>query len=351
MPSILAIINNNPAREAIADILKLAGYDVLEAVNGKQGVITATNMNPDLILCDLGANIMDGYVVLKIIRDYKGLKYIPFIFVTENSNWKDIRMAMSLGADDFITGPFSPSELLSAVEYRLRKALSRNLYREADIVPDVLVPEKVISTFSMSSFISNRDNRYYKSKQKIYEKGEHPLALYFIIKGTVKTYKTGESGKEYITGLPGEGDFFGHIAMLNGADYHDSAEALDDVILAIIPAFDFEKMMEVSSFARKYFIQLLVRNLEKELQLLRIAFDSLRKRIAHVLLELNKVSRDGGIKYSRSNLAALVGVTKESFVRTLSELREEGFIEIRSGTIFIIDSKGLLKLKTDSRER
>lgn len=351
MPNILAISNNNDILSSIVDILKLADYNVWEADNGKDGIIKARNLHPDLIVCALDSDIIDGYVVLKIIREHEALSFIPFIFVTEDDTPRNVRMGMNLGADDYITKPFSPSELLSALECRLKKAFKQQKYHIGHVATGVNESENSILPFSMSSFIGNRNSRYFRDRQKIYEEGELPLNLYFIIKGRVKTFKSVEYRREFITGLQGEGDFLGHIALLNGGNYNESAEAIGDVILAIIPVSNFEEIISVSSHARRYFIQLLVRNLEKkEAQLLSIAFDSLRKRIADVLLDLNKVFNYDGIKFSRSNLAALVGVPKESFVRMLSEMRDERIVEIRDGIIYIIDNDKLLALQNDRRD-
>ncbi len=108
----------------LAEILKMMNYKVFTAENGKIGVETALSEKPDLILCDIMMPVLDGYGVLHMLRKNSSTKNTPFIFLTAKTEREDFRKGMELGADDYITKPFNETELLKAIECRLKKAKS-----------------------------------------------------------------------------------------------------------------------------------------------------------------------------------------------------------------------------------
>ncbi|MFT4738126.1 MAG: DNA-binding response OmpR family regulator [Paraglaciecola sp.] len=121
MKKILLIEDNTDVRENIAEILELANFNVITAVNGKEGVDKAVNQQPDLIICDIMMPELDGYGVLHILSKNKNTAQIPFIFLTAKTEKDDFRRGMNMGADDYLTKPFEDTELLDAIESRLRK--------------------------------------------------------------------------------------------------------------------------------------------------------------------------------------------------------------------------------------
>src|SRR6188474_1651281 len=118
---ILIIEDNVEVRENTSEILELAGYNVVVAPNGKVGVELAQKEKPDLIICDIMMPELDGYGVLHILNKSNETAGIPFIFLTAKSEKTDIRKGMNLGADDYLTKPFDDTDLLNAIEARLRK--------------------------------------------------------------------------------------------------------------------------------------------------------------------------------------------------------------------------------------
>ena len=121
MTTILAIEDENSIRANIQDILELEGFDVLTAENGKVGVGLALKHCPDLIICDVSMPELNGYDVLVKLRQDPSTIEIPFIFLTGNASRADVRKGMSLGADDYLTKPFTPAELREAIATRLAK--------------------------------------------------------------------------------------------------------------------------------------------------------------------------------------------------------------------------------------
>jgi len=122
MKKILLIEDNDDIRENTAEILELANYKVVTAPNGKVGIETALAEQPDLIVCDIMMPVLDGYGVLHALHKNEAVKNIPFIFLTAKTERSDLRRGMELGADDYITKPFSGTELLNAIEGRIKKA-------------------------------------------------------------------------------------------------------------------------------------------------------------------------------------------------------------------------------------
>src|SRR5690606_41845304 len=104
--TVLIIEDNDDIREGTAEILELTGYRVITAAEGKTGVDMAMKHHPDLILCDIMMPELDGYGVLYMLGRHEETQHIPFIFLTAKSEKADVRKAMEMGADDYLTKPF-----------------------------------------------------------------------------------------------------------------------------------------------------------------------------------------------------------------------------------------------------
>src|SRR5579859_1470126 len=118
--SVILIIEDDPAiLENAIETLKLGGYDVLSAENGLDGVEMARTHLPDLIVSDIAMPRLDGFGTLLALRNDPNTLQIPFIFLTARVDRAAMRSGMELGADDYLTKPFTPNELLAAVASRL----------------------------------------------------------------------------------------------------------------------------------------------------------------------------------------------------------------------------------------
>jgi two-component system sensor histidine kinase/response regulator len=118
---ILVIEDELNIRENLQEMLEAKGYAIRTAPNGKQGVLEAIDFRPHLILCDVMMPKMDGFKVLEYVRKTSIVQNTPFIFLTARIDKSDIRLGMDLGADDYVTKPFTSKELLKAIESRLRR--------------------------------------------------------------------------------------------------------------------------------------------------------------------------------------------------------------------------------------
>ncbi|MBD2187709.1 EAL domain-containing response regulator [Pseudanabaena mucicola] len=121
MTTILVIEDVEALREEIMETLSYEGFDVLGAENGVVGVQIAQTYLPNLIICDIAMPELDGYGTLIALRKDPQTSMIPFIFLTAMTEKSDMRQAMQLGADDYLTKPFTSGELLGAISSRLQK--------------------------------------------------------------------------------------------------------------------------------------------------------------------------------------------------------------------------------------
>ncbi|ADI62997.1 EAL domain-containing response regulator [Trichormus azollae] len=121
MPKILVIEDEESVRENLLDLLQAEDFKTISADNGPIGLDLAISQLPDLILCDMMMPELDGYGVLTALRQEPLTATIPFIFITAKSAKSDFRQGMDLGADDYLTKPFTRSELLSAIKNKLEK--------------------------------------------------------------------------------------------------------------------------------------------------------------------------------------------------------------------------------------
>jgi len=134
MAKILVIEDEASIRENILELLEAENFEALGAANGKVGIKMAIAQIPDLIICDMMMPEIDGQGVLKALRAEPVTATIPFIFLTAKAEKTDIRLGMEQGADDYITKPCTPQELLKAIAIRLEKhqAISRQSQKTLD---------------------------------------------------------------------------------------------------------------------------------------------------------------------------------------------------------------------------
>lgn len=350
MEKILLIEDNPAICENVAEILALANYQVLTAANGKEGVSMALEHLPDLIVCDIMMPVLDGYGVLHMLHKNKALQTTPFIFLTAKAERTDMRKGMELGADDYITKPFEGTELLSAIESRLKRCAEIKHTPANGLQGFNMLLAASSGADQLSLLKEDRNTHHYKKKQSIYAAGNRPEYLYYLLQGKVKTYKRNDEGKELIIGLYNEGDFLGYNTLLEGGNYQENAEAMEDTALALIPHHDFEQLISSNPEVLGKFIRLLSREMaEKEQQLIGLAYNSLRKKVAEALIMLEKKYNTAGnknftIDISRENLAAVAGVAKESLIRTLGDFRDERLIALKEGQIAALSVKKLSEM-------
>lgn len=124
MYKVLVIEDEDFVRSNVRDILELSDFEPIAACNGAEGIEMAFQHQPDLIICDVMMPELDGHGVLKRLREEEKTATTPFIFLTARADRTDLRQGMKLGADDYLTKPFTPEELIESITVRLKKQAS-----------------------------------------------------------------------------------------------------------------------------------------------------------------------------------------------------------------------------------
>ena len=338
MKNRILFIEDDPIiRENSTDILEFANYEVVQAVDGKQGVELARITQPDLILCDIQMPKLDGYAVYQLISNDDYLKNIPFIFISSHNSYEDIRKAMSLGADDFLKKPYEESELLNAISTRLKKTSNlRNQKTNVENPVEYKNIEELINSFL------HRTAQNYLKNETIYCEDNLNNYLYLVKSGTIKTYKNTEDGKELITGFYYPNNFLGYLSLFGEIPHTEHAAAIEDAKLIKIEKQEIISILESHPHLTLKLLKLLANRFkDSKDKMLQMAYDSVKGRIAKTLLSLAKNNGQDHICISRSDLANLTGIAKETLIRNLSEFKESNLISIEKNNLKIIDSKKL----------
>ncbi|MEQ8323334.1 MAG: response regulator [Vicingaceae bacterium] len=347
MKRIALIEDNQDVRDSTKDILELADYQVLTAENGVKGLELVKSEIPDLIICDISMPDLDGYTILRILGKNPETSGIPFIFLTARSEKSDIRKGMNLGADDYITKPFEETEILEAIESRLSRA--EHLKGNIDGVQHDSNGhnEESAGLGKLEELLKDRKLKSYARKETIYREDDFANYIYYIKRGKIKCVRSDSYGKEFVNDVCGKGEFIGYISVLENGDYGETAKAMDDVDLIVIPKVEFLTLIENNKDVSSKFFKLLtgsVRN--REDRLLELAYAPVRERLARALIQLTaktEYKENDALKIviSREDLANIVGTAKESLIRTLSEFRKDGLIASDGQEITILNQSGL----------
>lgn len=345
---ILVIDGNQQTRKNTTSLLKLGGYEVLEASEGKSGLESALQEIPDLILCDLIMPGLDGSGVLHVLGKNPETASIPFVLQGSKASLDEFREGMNLGADDFLVKPFESTDLLKVVEVRLnRRDLFRGLLEpDADTIEQYFKQERNLR--ELDRLTENRIHRIMRKKELIYMDGQSPSDIYFIRRGMVKTYKINKDGKELITGFHKAGSVIGHLSILQNSPYTENAEVVAEAEIGFISRQDFLVTLYSNHEVSSRFIQLLAQQLfEAENRLLGIAYDSVRQKVAQALLQVSRNYNDGNkpIRIARRDLSGLIGTATESLNRTLADFKDESLISIQPEGISILNLEKLERMR------
>lgn len=346
MKTILLIEDDSALRENTAELLELSGYTVLTAPNGKIGIEKAKKESPNIIICDIMMPEIDGYGVLEAVSSEEKTKQIPFIFLSAKTEHKEIRRGMDMGADDYLTKPFDEEELLSAVESRLAKATILAMRKNKNENPAEDDEENPQNLNQLKNFFCDEGEvASYKKGEIIFRKGDHSNSMFLILKGVVKTHTMDANAKELITGLYKADDFLGFTSFEDNIPYNETATTVENTEVVGVSKKHVKDILKKSQDVSLELLNLLTDNLsEIKQQLLKMAYSSVRKKTAAtILLFVDVMNKNPGVplRISRNDLATTAGIATESLIRTLSDFKKNGLIEIEGRDIHIIDLKGL----------
>lgn len=130
---ILVVEDNEDMLNGIRDILEMSGYQVVTALDGQAALALMEQDRPDLIISDIMMPQMDGYELFSAVRANPKWLRIPFVFLTAKDQRLDVRLGKQLGADDYLTKPFEPEDLIVIVEAKLERAASLQAATDAEM--------------------------------------------------------------------------------------------------------------------------------------------------------------------------------------------------------------------------
>ncbi|MEO5911220.1 MAG: response regulator [Pelobium sp.] len=343
---ILIIEDNEDIRESTAEILALAGYKVFTASNGKIGVEIAQKELPSLIICDIMMPELDGYGVLYLLSKNQNTETIPFIFLTAKAERVDIRKGMDMGADDYLTKPFDDIELLNAIESRLNKKDKQQAFYTKGLQKLEEFAHQSDGVDAMKNLVELKKVRNIKKGQIIYYDGDTAQGIYLVLTGKIKISKLSEDGREFLTGIYHDDEYFGIHDALVGQVHTESAEALENSSICLLHKGQVDEILNKHPVLAMQFITLLSKSLQnKEEQLVQLAYHSVRKRMAETLLRIKDINKSDSFKISRDDLAAMAGMATETVSRTLSNFKDEQLIEKKGGEIQLLNLLKLQKIK------
>lgn len=344
MKKVLVIDDASDVLENIEELLALSGYEVLTASDGREGLEVARSTKPDIILCDVMMPKLDGLGVLRAIRNIPELAGTPFVFLTARAERQDFRAGMDLGADDYLTKPFSGDELLRVLQ-------TRSVKKQPPFNPGEARTLTESDLAAIAQKLSTRAAKQIRKGETVFMEGDTSNYIYYVISGKIKISKMNEFGKEFIVALNQSGDLLGYETIIDSETHRHTATAVEDSELSLIPRQDFLQLIATNRDVFAYVLQYLNRSMaEAEEKLLQVAYNSARKRVADALLFVYRkysggLDPTGGFRVNRENLSALAGISPESVSRNLSDFKDEGLIEVENGVYRILDIQKLERLK------
>jgi len=229
-PKVLIADDDHNLRELLVEVFPKNKFEVYQAVDGNETWETVKNLRPDIVILDIMMPGIDGIEVCRLMRENASTRNIPVIMLTAKTQIKDKLVGMESGADDYVTKPFDPIELLARIEMHIRRYL-----RESDMSPITELPgNKAI-------------------EQELDERLEsgNEFALCYVDLDDFKAYNdyygfhagsevirmTGRLLSEAVKAKGGQDDFLGHVG---GDDFIilTSMENAEPISKEIISRFD-----------------------------------------------------------------------------------------------------------------
>lgn len=176
----ILVIEDDPTLLVLTQkLLQVANFEVITSQDGPTGVQLAQSQRPDLILCDIMMPKFDGYQVLQQLKQDAATQSIPFIFLTAKTEWAEFRRGMNLGADDYLTKPFTREELLKAIATRLDKqsALTQPYLTEMKRTSNQLIG---VAYHDPTTNLPNRIH-FYRQLEKLLEQAERQAQKFALL--------------------------------------------------------------------------------------------------------------------------------------------------------------------------
>lgn len=224
---------------------------------------------------------------------------------------------------------------------------------DADIARHLDFFHDTLTESQFMHFVQNASIRSFVKNEPVYKEGETPEKFMCIIRGSVKVYKKGVSGKTQILNILGEHSCLGYRAYFAGEPYKTGAIAMDKTDILMVPMVDVCKIMHENSSLGMFFVRDLAVSLGRtETRILNLTQKYLRGRLAETLLMLRDsygYEQDGktlAIQISREDLGSMSNMTTANAIKTLSSFSSENIVCLKGKKIVVLDEKMLVKIST-----
>mgnify|MGYP001580384683 FL=1 len=215
---ILVIEDEKALRENISEIIAHYGFRVICTPTGEEGITMALEYIPDIIICDIMLPGIDGFEVFARIKQIPQLSSTAFIFLTAKSTRSDTRIGMNMGADDYLTKPFTKEELVNSIRARLEKLSKKNKHQlEKDELIEATL-EKMTSLTKAERKVLNAISEGYTTPQ-IAQK-------LFVSKKTIENHRVNISRKLDLSGPNSLISFALRLRMQHSSDHSPDSQIL-----------------------------------------------------------------------------------------------------------------------------
>ncbi len=192
--------------------------------------------------------------------------------------------------------------------------------------------------------------RKYRKNMFIFTEGESGEAVYFVKTGKVKISKMVEDGREHVLHIMQEGDIFGEVVLFNGGNYPATSEVIEDAEVGILRNEDLENLMRQNVDIAIDMLKIMSRRLQNASSQIRdLALKDALSRTAGLLLKLSEAfgteTEEGvviNLSLNRQELANMVGLTRETVTRVLSDLKRTKVIDTDKNQITILNKRKLI---------
>jgi CRP/FNR family transcriptional regulator, polysaccharide utilization system transcription regulator len=341
--NILIVEDNDDLRENISEILELAGFDVVTAVDGIEGLKAMHTSSPDLVICDIMMPKLDGYGVLKAMKSNPRLSHLPLIFLTAKAEKEDFRSGMNLGAVDYLTKPFDAAELIEVVQVRLSQS-NPVAAQEHPQQGFNIAPGNFFTSIWNQEKYNHCEHRNFPKKSVIYQYDTNTRFVYFVASGCIKASKTTDNGRELIIDMFVAGDMFGYDDVLMQSRHDVTCQTIMDSVIVLLPIDEFKREMSHPPFVKALLSYQMSRARAMSHRMPWLGLSSLRKKVAESLIYLMGLQHGSDLSIMREDLAALAGVAKESLSRTLTDFKDEGLITTQDHQIQLLKIDKLLSM-------
>ena len=356
MSARILVIDDTPANvKVLTDILTSAGYHVVSAANGTEGLARMTAEPPDLVLLDVVMPGISGYDTCRQIRSHTATSLLPVIMVTSLDPRRERVAGIEAGADDFLSRPFNPPELLARVRSLLRiKALQDRTTRQAEELAqwnarfEARVAEQLDAFAQDDSAVAERlllDKlaklgvaRSFPANMVMVSEGDASDAFYTIESGRVKVFVGDEEGREMVLAELGPGEFFGEVSLDDGPR-STSVVTIEPSRIVVIPRAEFRAFCAAHPGMAMILVKRLIHQVRHLTQNVKnLALVDVYGRVARLIMELAR-DKDGkrviDPRPTQQDMAARIGASREMISRILKDLAAGGYIRIDGAQLII----------------